>query len=158
MIHDSESVESWTTRLLRSTANKRVSLLSFDVSAESQNVAISWNIKIEEQLRQWALDQLNEIIKMLDELRDQRDMTLKCNKHWIVLQVEHTQRLKQLEINCTTMNTLKEINTRLRETTFSWSASISTVYWVSIYYESSISTRYRVACFYQESYSTRDVY
>ncbi len=53
---------------------------------------------------------------MLDKLRDQRDMTLKCNKHWIILQVEHTQRLKQLEINRTTINTLKEINTRLRET------------------------------------------
>jgi len=65
-----ESVESWTTCLLRSIANKWVSLLSFNVSAESQNVAISWNIKIEEQLRQWTLDQSNEIIKMLDELRD----------------------------------------------------------------------------------------
>ena len=115
MTRDFESVESRTTRLLRSTANRRVFLLSFDASAESQNVAISWNIKIEEQLRQWALDQSNEIIKMLNELRDQRNMTLKCNEHWIVLQVKHTQRLKQLEINCTTMNTLKETNTRLRE-------------------------------------------
>ncbi len=43
-------------------------------------------------------------------------MTLKCNEHWIILQVEHTQRLKQLEINCMTMNTLKKINTRLQET------------------------------------------
>ncbi len=43
-------------------------------------------------------------------------MTLKCNEHWIVLQVEHIQRLKQLEINCTTINTLEEINTRLQET------------------------------------------
>ncbi len=116
MTRDSESVESWTTRLLRSTANRRVFLLSFNVSAESQNVAISWNIKIKEQLRQWALDQLNEIIKMLDKLRDQQNMILKCNEHWIILQVEHTQRLKQLEINRTTMNTLEEINTRLQET------------------------------------------
>ncbi len=115
MTHDFESVEFRTTRLLRSTANRRVSLLSFDVSAESQNVAISWNIKIKEQLRQWVLDQSNEIIKMLDELRDQRDMTLKCNKHWIILQVEHIWRLKQLEINRTTMNTLEETNTRLQE-------------------------------------------
>ncbi len=115
MTHDFESVEFRTTRLLRSTANRRVSLLSFDVSAESQNVAISWNIKIEEQLRQWVLDQSNEIIKMLDELRDQRDMTLKCNKHWIILQVEHIWRLKQLEINRTIMNTLEETNTRLQE-------------------------------------------
>ncbi len=115
MTHDFESVESQTTRLLKSIANKQISLLSFDASAESQNVAISWNIKIEEQLRQWVLDQLNKIIKMLDELRDQRNMTLKCNEHWIVLQVEHTQRLKQLKINRTTMNILEETNTRLQE-------------------------------------------
>ncbi len=90
MTHDFESVEFRTTHLLRSIANKRISLLSFNVSAESQNVVTSWNIKIKEQLRQWALDQLNEIIKMLNELRDQRNMTLKCNEHWIILQVEHT--------------------------------------------------------------------
>ncbi len=116
MIRDNESVESWTACLLRSTANRRVSLLSFNVSTEAKNVKISWNIKIEEQLRQWVLDQSNEIIKMLDELKDQRNMTLKCNEHWIVLQVKHTQRLKQLEINRMTMNTLEEINTRLRKT------------------------------------------
>ncbi len=50
---------------------------------------------------------------MLNELKDQQDMTLKCNKHWIILQVEHTQRLKQLKINCMTMNTLEKINTWL---------------------------------------------
>ncbi len=115
MTCDFKSVEFRTTRLLRSIANRRVSLLSFNASAESQNVAISWNIKIKEQLRQWVLDQSNEIIKMLDELRDQQNMTLKCNEHWIILQVEHTQRLKQLEINCMTMNILEEINTRLQE-------------------------------------------
>jgi len=42
-------------------------------------------------------------------------MTLKCNKHWIILQVEHIQRLKQLEINRMIMNILEEINTRLQE-------------------------------------------
>ncbi len=42
-------------------------------------------------------------------------MILKCNKHWIILQVEHVKRLKQLEINHTSMNTLKEINTWLQE-------------------------------------------
>ena len=115
MTRDFESVESRTTRLLKSTANKRVFLLSFDASAESQNVVISWNIKIEEQLRQWVFNQLNKIIKMLDELRDQRDITLKCNKHWIILQVKHIQRLKQLEINRMTMNILEKINTRLQE-------------------------------------------
>ncbi len=116
MIRDNESVESRTAHLLRSTANRRISLLSFDASTEAKNVKISWNIKIKEQLRQWALDKSNEIIKMLDELRDQRDMTLKCNEHWIVLQVKHTQRLKQLEINCTTINTLEETNIWLQET------------------------------------------
>ncbi len=116
MTRDFKSVESRTTHLLKSITNKRVFLLSFNVSAESQNVAISWNIKIEEQLRQWTLDQLNEIIKMLDELKDQQNMTLKCNEYWIVLQVEHIQRLKQLKINCMTMNTLKEINIRLWKT------------------------------------------
>jgi len=115
MTHDFESVESWTTRLLKSIANKWVFLLSFNVSAESQNAAISWNIKIEEQLCQWAIDHSNKIIKMLNELRDQRDMTLKCNEHWIVLQIEHIKRLKQLKINHASMNTLEEINTRLRE-------------------------------------------
>ncbi len=70
MIRDNESVESWTVHLLRSTANKRVSLLSFDVSTEAKNIKISWNIKIEEQLRQWVLDQSNKIIKMLNELKD----------------------------------------------------------------------------------------
>ena len=116
MIRDNESIESWTAHLLKSTANKRISLLSFNASTEAKNVEISWNIKIEEQLHQWALNQLNEIIKMLNELRDQRDMTLKCNEHWIVLQVKHTQRLKQLEINCMTMNTLEKINTQLQKT------------------------------------------
>ena len=115
MTRDFKPVEFWTTRLFRSIANRRVSLLSFNASAESQNVAISWNIKIKEQLRQWALDQLNEIIKMLNELRNQQDMTLKCNEHWIVLQIEHIKRLKQLEINRASMNILKEINTQLRE-------------------------------------------
>ncbi len=42
-------------------------------------------------------------------------MTLKCNEHWIVLQIEHTQRLKQLEINRASINILEETNTRLRE-------------------------------------------
>ncbi len=116
MIRDNESVKSWTAHLLKSIANKWVSLLLFNVSTEAKNVEILWNIKIKEQLRQWVLDQLNEIIKMLDELRDQQDMTLKCNKHWIILQIEHTQRLKQLEINCMTINILEDFNTQLRKT------------------------------------------
>ncbi len=42
-------------------------------------------------------------------------MTLKCNKHWIILQIEHTQRLKQLKINHVIINILEEINIQLRE-------------------------------------------
>ncbi len=108
MTRDSESVESRTARLLRSTASRRVSLISFDASAKSQNVAISWDINTNQQLRQWAIDQSDEIIKMLIELRDQRDMTLKLNEQWINLQVNHIKRLDELEINQTTIDTQEE--------------------------------------------------
>ncbi len=70
MTRDSESVESRTARLLRSTANRWVSLISANASAKPQNVAISWDINTSQQLRQWAIDQSDEIIKMLIELRD----------------------------------------------------------------------------------------
>ena len=99
MTHDSESVESRTAHLLRSIASKRVFLISFDASARSQNVAILWDINTSQQLRQWAIDQSDEVIKMLIELRDQRDMTLKLNEQWIDLQVDHIKRLNELEIN-----------------------------------------------------------
>ncbi len=115
MTRDSESVESWTAHLLRNIANKRVSLLSFNISTEAKNVEISWNIKIEKQLRQWALNQSNKIIKMLNELRDQWDMTLKCNEHWIVLQINHIKRLDELKINQTTIDTQEETIIELRE-------------------------------------------
>ncbi len=115
MTRDFEPVESRTARLLRSTASRRVFIISFDVSAESQNVAISWNINMSQQLRQWAIDQSDEIIKMLIELRDQRDMTLKLNEQWIIVQVEHDKRLNQLEIKQMIIDTLEEINKRYRE-------------------------------------------
>ncbi len=35
---------------------------------------------------------------MLNELKSQQDMTLKLNKQWIIVQVEHDKRLNQLEI------------------------------------------------------------
>ncbi len=47
---------------------------------------------------------------MLIELRDQRDMTLKLNKQWIVVQVEHDKRLNQLEIKQMIIDTLEETN------------------------------------------------
>jgi len=115
MIRNSESVESRTAHLLRSTASRRVFLISFDASARSQNVAISWDINISQQLRQWAIDQSDEIIKMLIELRDQRDMILKLNEQWINLQVDHIKRLDELEINQTTIDTQEETIVELRE-------------------------------------------
>ncbi len=115
MTRDSESVESRTARLLRSTANRRVFLISFDASARSQNVAISWNINMSQQLRQWAIDQSDEIIKMLIELRDQRDMTLKLNEQWIDVQVDHIKRLDELEINQMTIDTQEETIVELRK-------------------------------------------
>ncbi len=51
MIHNSKSIESWTAHLLRNTANRWVFLISVDASAKSQNVIISWNINMNQQLR-----------------------------------------------------------------------------------------------------------
>ncbi len=105
MTRDSESVESQTACLLRSIVNRQVFLISFNASAKSQNVAISWNINMSQQLCQWAIDQSDEIIKMLIELKDQRDMTLKLNEQWINVQVNHIKRLDELEINQMTIDT-----------------------------------------------------
>ena len=105
MTRDSELVESRTACLLRSIASRRVSLISFDASAKSQNVAISWDINTSQQLRQWAINQSDEIIKMLIKLKDQRNMTLKLNKQWINVQVNHIKRLDELEINQMTIDT-----------------------------------------------------
>ncbi len=115
MTHDFESVESRTARLLRSTASRRIFIISFNVSAESQNVAISWDINTSQQLRQWAVNQSDEIIKMLIELRDQRDMTLKLNEQWINVQVNHIKRLDELKINQMTIDTQEETIIELRE-------------------------------------------
>ncbi len=115
MTRDFESVKSWTAHLLRSTASRRVFIISFDVSAESQNVTTSWDINMSQQLRQWVHDQLNEIIKMLIELRDQWNMTLKLNKQWIIVQVEHDKRLNQLEIKQMIIDALEETNKRYQE-------------------------------------------
>jgi len=53
---------------------------------------------------------LNEIIKMLIELKDQWNMTLKLNEQWIVVQVEYDKRLNQLEIKQMIIDTLEETN------------------------------------------------
>ncbi len=115
MTCDFESVESWTACLLRSIASRRIFIISFDVSAESQNVAISWDINMSQQLRQWAHDQSNEIIKMLIKLKNQRDMTLKLNEQWINVQVNHIKKLDELEINQMTINTQEETIINLQE-------------------------------------------
>ncbi len=97
MTRDAESVEPRTTRLLRSTVSRRVSLLLIDASAEAEKAAIAWNINIEEQLFHWVSNQLNEVINMLNELRSQRDLTLQLNEHWLLVQEDHKKRAEQLE-------------------------------------------------------------
>ncbi len=98
MTHDVESVESRTTRLLRSTVNRRASLLLIDASVEAEKAVISWNINIEEQLFHWVSNQFDEVINMLNELRSQRDLTLQLNEHWLLVQDDHKKRAKQLEV------------------------------------------------------------
>ncbi len=98
MIHNVESVEFQTTRLLRSTVNRRVSLLLINASVEAEKAVIAWNINIEEQLFHWVSNQLNEVINMLNELRSQWDLTLQLNEHWLLVQDDHKKRAKQLEV------------------------------------------------------------
>ncbi len=90
-------------------------LISFNASVNVKNADISWNIKTEEQLRQWAYNQSNKIIKMLNKLKSQWDMTLKLNEQWIVVQVKHDKRLNQLKIEQMIINTLEETNKRYQE-------------------------------------------
>ncbi len=98
MTRDVESVESQTTRLLRSTVSRRVSLLLINASVEAEKAVTSWNINIKEQLFHWVSNQLNEVINMLNELRSQRDLTLQLNEHWLLIQDDHKKRVKQLEV------------------------------------------------------------
>jgi len=98
MTHDVESVESWTAHLLRSTVNRRVSLLLIDASVEIEEATTSWDIKNKKQLCQWVANQLDQIIDMLNELRSQRDLTLQLNEHWLFVQDDHKKRAKQLEV------------------------------------------------------------
>ncbi len=92
-----KSVELWTNHLLRSTVNRRVSLLLIDASVEAEKAVIAWNINIEEQLFHWVSNQLNEVI-MLNELWSQRNLTLQLNEHWLLLQEDHKKRAKQLDV------------------------------------------------------------
>ncbi len=98
MTRNVESVESWTNHLLRSTVNRRVSLLLIDASVEAEKAVIAWNINIEEQLFHWVSNQLNKVINMLNKLWSQRDLTLQLNEHWLLVQENHKKRAKQLEV------------------------------------------------------------
>ncbi len=98
MARDAESVGPRTTRLLRSTASRRVSLLPIDASAGAEEAATAWNINIEEQLFHWVSNQPNEVINMLNELRSQRDLALQLNEHWLLVQDDHKKRAEQLEV------------------------------------------------------------
>ncbi len=98
MTRDVKPVELRTTRLLRSTVNRRVSLLLIDASVEAEKAVIAWNINIKEQLFHWVSNQLNEVINMLNELRSQRNLTLQLNEHWLLVQDDHKKRAKQLEV------------------------------------------------------------
>ncbi len=98
MIRDVKSVEFQTTRLLKSTVNRRVLLLLIDASVEAEKAVTSWNINIKEQLFHWVSNQLDEVINMLNELRSQRNLTLQLNEHWLLVQNNHKKRAKQLEV------------------------------------------------------------
>ncbi len=98
MTRNVESVESWTTRLLRSTVNRRVSLLLIDASVEAEKAVISWNINIEKQLFHWVSNQLDEVINMLNKLWSQRDLILQLNEHWLLVQDDHKKKVKQLKV------------------------------------------------------------
>ncbi len=98
MTCDVKSVESQTTHLLRSTVNRKVSLLLIDASVKTEKAVIAWNINIKEQLLYWVSNQLDEVINMLNELQSQRDLTLQLNEHWLFIQEDHKKRVKQLEV------------------------------------------------------------
>ena len=115
MICDVESVESWTTHLLRSTVNRRVSLLLINASVKAEKAVIAWNINIEEQLFHWVSNQLNEVINMLNELRSQRNLTLQLNEHWLLVQDDHKKKAKQLEVAFDKNNELKKKISQLQD-------------------------------------------
>ncbi len=111
MIHDIKSVDLWTTYLLKSTVNKRVSLLLINASVEAEKVVFLWNINIKEQLFHWVSNQFNEVINMLNELQSQQNLILQLNEHWLLIQDDHKKRVKQLKIIFNKNNELeKKIN------------------------------------------------
>ncbi len=110
-----KSVELWTTHLLRSTVNRRVSLLLIDALVEAEKAVIAWNINIEKQLLHWVSNQLNKVINMLNELQSQRDLTLQLNEHWLLVQEDHKKRAKQLKVTFDKNNELEKKISQLQD-------------------------------------------
>ncbi len=130
MTHNVKSVESQTTRLLRSTVSRRVSLLLINASVEAVKAVIAWNINIEEQLLNWVSNQLNKVINMLNKLWSQRDLTLQLNEYWLLIQEDYKKRAKQLEVAFDKNNELKKkinqlqgkrLNFRVKQRQVNWS-------------------------------------
>ncbi len=124
-----KSVEFQTTRLLRSTVNKRVSLLLIDASVEAEKAVIAWNINIKEQLLHWVSNQLNEVINMLNELRSQWDLTLQLNEHWLLVQEDHKKRAKQLEVAFNKNDELEKKISQLQDERLNFRAKQRQVNW-----------------------------
>ncbi len=114
MARDAEPVGPRTTRLLRSTANRRVSILPSDAPAGAEEAATPWNINTEEQLFHWASNQPDEVLNMLNELRSQRDLALQLNEHWLLVQDDHKKRAEQLEAAFDKNDELEEKNNQLQ--------------------------------------------
>ncbi len=132
MIHDVKSVESWTTHLLKSTVNRRISLLFINASVEAEKAVISWNINIKKQLFHWVSNQFDEVINMLNELQSQQDLTLQLNEHWLLIQNNHKKRVKQLKVVFDKNDELKKkinqlqcerLNFRAKQRQADWSMS-----------------------------------
>ncbi len=132
MIHDVKSVESWTTHLLKSTVNRRISLLFINASVEAEKAVISWNINIKKQLFHWVSNQFDEVIHMLNELQSQQDLTLQLNEHWLLIQNNHKKRVKQLKVVFDKNDELKKkinqlqcerLNFRAKQRQADWSMS-----------------------------------
>ena len=111
-----KSVESWTTHLLKSIINKRVSLLLINASVKAEKAVIIWNINIEEQLFHWVSNQLSEVINMLNELQSQQDLTLQLNEHWLLIQDDHKKRAKQLKVAFDKNDELEKKISQLQDT------------------------------------------
>ncbi len=143
MTHDVKSVVSQTTHLLRSTVNRRVSLLLINASVEAEKAVIAWNINIKEQLFHWVSNQLNEVINMLNELQSQRDLTLQLNEYWLLVQEDHKKRAKQLEVAFDKNDELEKKINQLQDERLNFRAKSRQVDW-SMSHQNTQSAEQRV--------------